>query len=151
MLQRKQTIYLFIAIVVTVIALVFPLGFYEQEGLVTGNMYNLWIITAQDMHDMVVWPLFAIQLVTLPLAVISIFAYRNRIFQSRLCSLNILLLVGWYIVFVVYTFVFNGRYNSVFHYSLIDLLPLLSIILYFIARKGIMAEEKLVRDADRIR
>ncbi len=151
MLQRKQTVYLLLAILVSLVGLIFPLGCYDQEGLIVGTMYNLWILTSQGIRDMVMWPLFVIQLVTLPLAIVSVFAYRNRIFQSKLCSLNILLLVGWYIVFIVYTLVFKERYKAEFQYGYMDVMPLVSIILYILARRGILADEKMVRDADRIR
>lgn len=151
MLQRKQTIYLLLSIILTVISLSFQIGYYNQGGLTVGTMMNLWVLTAQGTRDFVVWPLFVIQLVTLPMALAAIFAYHNRIFQSRLCVLNILLLLGWYIVFIVYSLVFKDRYNAEFQYSYLSILPFLSIISYIMARKGIKADEKLVKDADRIR
>lgn len=151
MLQRKQTVYLFLSIILTVLSLSFPIGTYNQDGLTVGTMMNLWVLTSQGAHDFVVWPLFVIQLVTLPMAVVAIFAYRNRIFQSRLCVLNILLLIGWYIVFIVYSLVFKARYNAEFQYSYLCVLPFASIISYIMARRGIKADEKLIRDSDRIR
>lgn len=151
MLQRKQTIYLLVSIILTVISLSFPIGSYNQDGLTVGTMMNLWVLTAQGTRDFVVWPLFAIQLVTLSMAVVAIFAYRNRLFQSKLCVLNILLLIGWYIVFIVYSLVFKTRYNAEFQYSSLCILPLISIVAYIFARRGIKADEKLIRDSDRIR
>lgn len=151
MIQRKQTVYIVLGIIISVLSLCLPLGAFDQQGLTVGTFYNLWVVTSHGAYDLVVWPLFAIELVTLPLAVVAIFAYRNRIFQSRLCMLNILLLIGWYVVYIVYSQVFQGRYNADYHYSIMSVMPFISIVLYLLARHFILADEKLVRDADRIR
>lgn len=101
-------------------------------------------------HDYSVWVLFAILLITCPIALIAIFMYHNRIVQSRFCLFNILLIIGWYAVYAVFTLNLKetvGEYNISFS----SILPMISLILYFMARKAIISDEALVRAADRIR
>ena len=63
---------------------------------------------------------------------------------------NMLLLFGWYVVFAVIVF-YQGDAASQFKASLTSAIPAISIILHFMARKAILADEALVRSADRIR
>lgn len=70
-----------------------------------------------------------------------IFIYKRRLIQARLCLLGIFLIFAWYILLAVY----QGYLMT------IDALPMVNAMLIFFARRGILADEKLVRAADRIR
>lgn len=150
MIQRKQTIFLLIALVLTICCLCMPIaGFNQHIGIEEKTLYNLWI-TNNGTHDFSVWGLFAILLATCPINIIAIFSYRNRIIQSRFCVFNILLLLGWYVVYAVSVIGLKQDDGSVaIHVAAI--FPLLSIILYFMAKRAILADEALVKAADRIR
>lgn len=153
MIQRKQTIFLFVAIILTVVCLCMPIGNLKTINTLGSDesvIYNLWITNSSGIYDFKVWPLFAILLITCPIAIIAIFTYHNRITQSRFCMFNILLTLGWYVVYAMIAL--NLQENgSKLHMSFFVVLPLISIILYFMARKAILADEALVRSADRIR
>lgn len=71
----------------------------------------------------------------------TIFQYNRRIFQARLCLGGLFVLLAWYIGVAV----LEGEA------SLVESLPMVAVILIFLARKGILDDEKLVRSADRIR
>lgn len=152
MIQRKQTLFLLAAIILSIVCLCLPLGhFTDAENLgQSSTMFNLWITQPDGSHDYSVWALFAILLITCPIALIAIFMYHNRMVQSRFCLFNMLLVLGWYVVYAVFALNLNGTTG---HYSLSfsSILPLISLILYFMARKAILADEALVRAADRIR
>lgn len=153
MIQRKQTLFLLIAVVLNVVCLCLPLGTITGGNSPLGEtstVYNLWITGADGSHNYMIWPLFAILLITCTIALTAIFSYRNRITQSRFCMFNMLLLFGWYIVFAVMVFNQGGAVYK-FNSSLTAILPAVSIILHFMARKAILADEALVRSADRIR
>jgi hypothetical protein len=77
--------------------------------------------------------------------------YKKRMMQARLCVLNILLLIAWYIAFAVITLGKQDTLHAVMAVSIPASFPAVSIILYVMARHGIMADEKLVRSMDRIR
>lgn len=152
MIQRKQTIFLLIAVILTIVCLCLPIGNIMAENTFGDKsvIYNLWITSADGNHSLSVWPLFAILLITCPIALIAIFTYRNRITQSRFCMFNILLVLGWYVVYAMIILNLQESGNEI-KISFPVILPLISMILYFMARKAILADEALVRSADRIR
>lgn len=153
MIQRKQTVFLLIAAVLVVVCLCTPLGcFTDMNGIGkdTATMYNLWITAADGTHNYQVWALFVILLITCPITLFAIFMYHNRMVQSRFCVFNILLTLGWYVVFAVFALNMKATYGE-FHPSFTAIFPAVSMILYFMARKAILADEALVRAADRIR
>ena len=151
MIQRKQTVFLLVALVLTIVCLCFPIGSFTDDTAlgVKSDLYNLWIRPGGS-YGFPVWVLFAILLLTCPIALIAIFSYRNRMVQSRFCVFNLLLILGWYVVYaVVSTHISESAGN--FSVSLTAALPAVAMILYFMARKAILADEALVRSADRIR
>ena len=151
MIQRKQTLFLLIAVVVAIVCLCLPLGdFTTGMPGEASTMYNLWIVRPDGTYDWSIWALFAILLITCPVSIVAIFSYRNRITQSRFCMFNMLLTLGWYVVFAVMAFNVQEAGNKL-AVSFPAVLPVISLILYFMARKAILADEALVRSADRIR
>lgn len=150
MLQRKQTLHILFAVALCVFCLCMPIGNYGA-GLNSAVEYNLFLVnqmTGQKFFS--TWPLFAILVASTALGICSIFMYHNRIAQARVCALCMLLLVGWYVVYAVFSNLLGGG-NMSFSPSVSGILPAFAIVLYFMARKAILADEKLVRDADRIR
>lgn len=152
MIQRKQTIYLLLAMALTIICLCLPLGtFVGNENIgQTTTLYNLWTTNADGARSFSVWGLFAVLLITCPINLIAIFSYHNRITQSRYCLFNILLIIGWHVGYAVLALSLSENYGQ-YSISFSSILPAISIILYAMARKAILADEALVRAADRIR
>ena len=150
MVQRKQTVFMLVAVVLSVLCLCLPVGTFYAEGMRVGTEYNLWIYTIQGTKDFSVCPLFIILLLSSVLGIYSIFTFHNRIFQARLCVFNMLLLIGWYIVFGVFSQVFGGSTVS-FELEFASVAPMFAIVMYFMSYKAIWSDEKLVRAADRIR
>lgn len=152
MIQRIQTIHLLVAVIFSVVCLCLPIGMFGANGMTTVSEYNLWLTDAAGVHQFVTWPLFAILVLSSAVGLYTIFMYSNRIVQSRLCVFNILLIVGWYIVYTVMGQVLVNNTTMVsFTPALPVVCPIFSIMFYVLARRGIMADEKLVRAADRIR
>ena len=81
------------------------------------------------------------------LVLLSVFLFKKRILQARLCLLSIviqLVLVGYYGVQLFVGVAYPLTY-FVFGVSLV------SILLLFLARSAILKDEALVRSVDRIR
>lgn len=152
MIQRKQTLFLLLAVISAIVCLCLPLGQFTAGNALGGSstMYNLWIVRPDGVHDFSVWVLFAILLVTCPISLIAIFSYKNRMVQSRFCMFNILLLLGWYVVMAAMTLNTKEAAGG-FNIFIPSALPAVSMVLHFMARKAILADEALVRSADRIR
>ena len=153
MWQRKQTIYLVVAVILTVICLCMQIGSYNAAGLDVSWVYNLWFTDPLGHRHFDVWPLFAILLPTAALGAYTIFIFHNRKIQALFCALNALLIVGWYICFfVVAQMVDDKSWGTVdFVPKWPAVMPAIALIFYLMARHAILADEKLVRSMDRIR
>ncbi len=150
MIQRIQTLYMLVAVIVTSVCLCIPVGAIEPQGMgVWPQVYNLWV-DAGDACYYGVWPLFALQLLSIPCAIAAIFLYRQRKLQAKVCLLCVALLLLWYVCYFAYVY---GLYSDLgtFHIRFGACLPIVAVILYLMARRAILADERLVRSADRIR
>ena len=150
MIQRKQTVFLFLALLATIACLCLPVGSFEPQGMGTENqLMNLWINEANGGRNFSVWALFAILLVTCPINTFAIFDYHNRKRQARFCMFSMLMIIGWYIVYGMFSQVLMPGFTL--HVGFAACLPLIAFILLWLARHSILADEALVRAADRIR
>ena len=149
MLQRKQTLFLLAAIIVTAVCLCQPVGTIEPQGMGTwGVVYSLFVTGLEVPFHM--WPLFVLLVITYPVAIMAIALYRKRKTQARLCIWAVACSVLWY-AYLLFGILTVFRQTGTFHIKFAAGLPLINIILYLLARKGIMDDERLVRSADRIR
>lgn len=140
-----------LAIAITIACLCLPLGYFEPKGMgLNAEMFNLWIKHPEGGVSMTSSVLLAIQVLTASIGVWAIVGFRNRPRQAKLCIVNMLLLIVWYALAAFYTLHVGYRDYS-FHADLAICFPLIAIILYWMARRGVLADEKLVRAADRIR
>lgn len=152
MIQRIQTVYMALAVVLTVLCLCLPVGLFNADGITVIREYNLFIIDKANVRQFGIWPLFAVLVPSAALGVYSIFTYGNRRVQARFCLFNILLLIGWYILYAVFSRMFGvGEGTVAFRPTVYAAFPCVALILYMMARRAIMADEALVRAADRIR
>lgn len=156
MIQRIQTVYMALAVVLTVACLCLPVGVFTYDelahaGIITINEYNLCLVV-DDIVEYTTWPMFAVLVPSAALGVYSIFAYGNRRAQARFCVFNALLLVGWYVLYAVCSRVCSTG-NGIFDFrpTVFAAFPCVALILYMMARRAILADEALVRAADRIR
>lgn len=151
MIQRKQTLYLLLSLVVTVACLCMPVAKLEPQGMGLSTLiYNLGTVVPDRGINFSNWPLFALLVVTIPLEACAIFLYRRRPLQAKLCSWSIVFCLAWY---VYYAFALHAAAGDeyAFHLQFAACLPLVAVIALFLARRGVIHDEKLVRSADRIR
>lgn len=152
MIQRIQTVYLILAVVLTFACVCLQIGTFDVAGHIVAREYNLMIVNNDaPEHQFDTLPMFTVLVVSTFLGIYSIFAYGNRIAQARFCTFNILLIVGWYILYAVYSRILLGNASWSFSPSVSAVFPFVALIFYLLARRGIIADEKLVRSADRIR
>ena len=127
MWQRIQTLYLFLA---------------------TGLVVSLFFCTkAGDVPYTDYWPYLVLLIVTGFLQVMALTTFKHRVFQMRTAVLSAIILIGlqgW----LVYDFI-STHNNPVFHVSAV--FPIVAVILDFLAARSILADELLVRSADRLR
>ena len=136
MLQRIQTIYLFVAAIIS-------------AGLIF--VFNLWMTKSEvsffAKDDMLYLSMF---LGSAALSLVAIFMYRNRQNQFVLGRLNIILnfiLLG---LFVYRSLNVSGE-TDVSEKGIGMLLPIFSIVFLVLANKAIKKDEELVKSVDRLR
>ncbi|MCD8304177.1 MAG: DUF4293 domain-containing protein [Prevotellaceae bacterium] len=150
MIQRVQTLYLLLAAVLQTVCLCRPVGlFLGEDGELLSRLFNLWTSSEDGTHSLAPWALFAILLIAATLTLISVFLFRTRALQMRAVSLSMVLLVGYYAYLVV--FVWLHLEGVSYRPTVATALPLVSIILLFLAFRGILKDELLVRSLDRLR
>ncbi len=150
MIQRKQTIFLFLAAVFGILSLCMQLATVSYEGMTTYRVFSLWAIGGNSTSTFIPCPLFILMLLSTTLSVCTIFLYKRRPLQARLSMVNIFIMVFWYIAMIVVSKKLAPDATN-FHLEIASSFPAVIVILLFIARKGIIADERLVRAADRIR
>ena len=100
----------------------------------------------------------AMLVVTTLLPFVTIFLYKNRPLQIRLCGVECVLLIGVLVVIGAFTYaICNNIFadfditwsNIVFRFPI--LMPIVSVILTPLAMRAILRDELLVRSLDRIR
>jgi len=137
MIQRVQTIYLFLAAVAVVLFNYLSLGIDvdpDPDVLVYGK--NLA-------------PLFFGSIIVAAVSLINIFLYSNRVLQMRVCRLTLVLvlaLIGASVYFLI------GIPASDIEMPGVGLaMPFFALIFSFLGLKKIGADEKIVRSMDRLR
>lgn len=139
MIQRKQTLWLLLALVCAVLTFRFP--FYNgtvKTGAVGVAGADL---TATDN----IWLMLLAGAVVV-LSLLAIFLFRDRKLQLQLTFAGLLLSIGLLALFYYYTLSFETG-----GIALTALLSLGIIIGFFFALKGIRDDQKLVRDLNRLR
>ena len=93
------------------------------------------------------WPYLVLLIITGFLQVMALTTWKHRIFQMRTSTLSAIILIalqGW----LVYDFI-STHNTPVFHITAV--FPIVAAILDFLAARSILADEMLVRSADRLR
>ena len=156
MIQRKQTLFLLMAVIAFVCCLFLPIAGIMPAGMGTETLiHNLGVASGDQgvSFESTCLPLFLLIAVSVIVALLTIFMYKNRKLQMTLCSIVLLFSGLWYVDFALMFFgvvpVLDGVGKMQLHFG--ACLPLVAMILTFMAKKGVEADEKLVRAADRIR
>ena len=159
MIQRIQTLYLLLATVLTVVCMASCIGYYISDDGEIGRLFNLgcWLPTYEGHYLLSSragsWGLFVILLIESTLSFLNIFLFKYRALQMRVCTFCMILLVGWYATYAFFVWYYLDSFNTEvsFRISVWASLPCVSLILLYLAFRGIMKDEKLVRSLDRLR
>lgn len=165
MIQRIQTIYLLAAIVVHL--LLFTLPVFKgstSQGIkpsmqISGYISKTEVNTVEPAHQEIVRAGMNTGIIVLNglmalASLITIFLFRVREIQLRITRLLMFLACG----LIGLLFYSAEQANSIFGvqgheiiYGYGIWLPLVSLLLFLLAARAILADEKLVRSADRLR
>jgi hypothetical protein len=157
MIQRKQTLYLFFAGLVTLILLFIPFGkfFIGDDPCFEYNAFTVKTISEKTVILSTIGNAVLL-IATSVLSFITIFLYKKRKLQIKLISFNMLLvLVAICTIMYVYpNLVFTKNINFVdttLGYNYAILISFVSAIGLYFAKKAILKDEALLKSAERLR
>lgn len=142
MIQRIQTLWLII-VAITAFAT-------SQLTLYVGKLANGTELPFKLAGNL----LLAITIILLGiLALICLFLYKNRKLQFKLSVIGVLLSVGFlFLEYYVVENIFKPKHAiSTGSYQIGALLPLVMVVFFFLAARGIYKDERLVKSMDRLR
>ena len=149
MIQRIQSVYLLVVSILMVICMCNPIGSIIASTNEISEFGNLAITLPDGTKDYAPWALFVILLIVAILAFVTIFLFKKRMLQIRLTIFSSVMLIGYYLAVVAYIFMLAEETS--FTPSWTICLPLIGIILNWLAIRGIGADEALVKAYDRLR
>ncbi len=142
MIQRKQTLFLLGSTIISVLLLYLPL--FEMLPETIGNSVEQFTIPQNSL-------LLLLNGTIGIFSFISIFLFKNRNIQIRLSKLALLLTcIMIFLIFFLADGMTSGK-NLKIHYVYGSYLPVIQILIIFLAAFFIKQDEKLVRSADRLR
>ena len=172
MIQRIQTLYLFVVVVLFATMVATPLLDFKINNVkldvenkeqakpdvkVTKDVkvYQMTYqgIVDKESGDM----LISTSLVTLyeivvaVIALITIFLYKNRGSQIKLTIFNMVLQVGFYVVIAIYMYTAYKYAETDFDFHMPIVFPLISLILSYLAFRAIVKDDLLVKSLGRVR
>jgi hypothetical protein len=158
MLQRIQSLYLALVAIASILVFFFPLANYYHE--IEGN-YRLFIygIRSMDPEPKVVFntfftfPLMVMAVISFVLSILTIFLFKKRLLQIRLCAFNVLTNI---LLLMMIFFFYATRIRDMVHiepaYNLTGMaIPLVSLVFLLLANRAIRKDEQLVKSSDRLR
>ena len=154
MIQRIQTLYLLIVTALMTVTLFAPLAWFAGDAGEFG-LYAFALETAAgDAVQSTVY-MGAVLALACALPLVTIFLFRRRLLQIRLCVVEIVLLLGSAVMEGVYYFlswrVFSEQAFHTQGFKPAIALPLVCLLFAYLAARAIFRDELLVRAADRIR
>ncbi len=159
MIQRIQTLYLTLAVVLgTMLCFFSPVSFISPEGAENFRQLTISFKGIQDITNPAI-PVTLMNTISLDiisvaiplLALVDIFLYKKRIIQARLNVITVVLCAGWYAVLAVYVWFAKMNFFVEWYITPWAAIPLVNLVLTLMATRAILKDEALVRAADRIR
>lgn len=158
MLQRVQTLFLFIAFAASVCLFFFPLaGIYSTTVAYKFYVYELRNMVPDEesaFSFMTVLPLFLLNILAGILSLICIFLYKNRVRQMKLVRLAIFLdVILIALIFFIYGQIVERTLGVSPNYldEIGVYFLLIMLVFLLLANRFIIKDERLVRSADRLR
>ena len=151
MIQRIQTLFLLAAAVLSGLLLT---GDLINLSAGSGALYSLGFPGLTDNGGEVLqrlWPMTVILVLVPLLALAAVFLYKKRSIQMRLTMFVLLLSLGTIILGAFYILMFDRKIDVTLVWKVRAVFPLVSAILAWLAYRGIMKDELIVRSYDRLR
>ena len=154
MIQRIQTLYLLVVTALMAVVLFTRLAWFAGAGEEFGlYAFALKGADGEVLHSTIYLGILLVLSAVLPL--VTIFLYRRRMLQIRLCVVEMVFLVGCAIMEGIYYYLGCRVVSSLEMHaqglSAPIVLPVVGLLFAWLALRAIFRDELLVRSVDRIR
>ncbi len=147
-IQRIQSVYLLIAVILMVIFAFFPaLSFQLGDKTVLYGALESGRAGLMHINPLLLTLIILISV----LAFIDIFLFKNLQRQMTVCFVDIIIGLAMLIAICIQAFYVGNRDGWTVTWQWYLLLPILSIIFLMLAHKSMSNDKKKLRDADRLR
>lgn len=162
MIQRRQTVYMLLAAIVSALLFFMPLASFNAGG----NVMKFTIFGIQNPIETIslsmtyTWPLVALAVLMTIAPLVTIFLYKKRELQVRLCRIDMFMTIVFIgLVFLYYekdltkviAAVEGDEYQLDVAYFFGMALPLLGLVFEILAIRGIKKDIELLKSIDRLR
>lgn len=147
MIQRIQTLFLFVSAILIGLLFVLPVAEIAKDGAI--YLFNCKGILLDGILKQNGFIVIAIISIILAVSAFAILDFKNRKRQIKIIVLDILLKLALSGLFIYYTYLsFSGAQIS---FKIGMVFPLVAIIFDYLAISAIRKDEALIRSIDRIR
>lgn len=155
MIQRIQTLYLLLVVVLTTFTF-----FSSIAGLQNVQLGIIYEMNYQGLFEKTTsgkillantWMLTALMALIPILACMTILLFKKRLLQIRLIIFNIVLMAGFYGLMFIYLWQYGKTLDAKMFVKISAAFPLVSIILSTLAIRAIGKDEALIKSLNRIR
>ena len=155
MIQRIQTLYLLIIVILSCFTLFLSVAGLYNPGetlkyIVDFKGVFLVKTTGNEFIENV-WALTAISTIIPLITMVTIFLYKNRLLQIRLIIFNIVLMAGFYGLLFIYLWITGEKLHADWFLEIVSAFPLVNIILSILAIRAIGKDIALIKSLNRIR
>ena len=154
MIQRIQSLFLLAASILSAIIVIHPISSMILSGGLEYEFLPYGLISVGDSSELMynTFPIIVLAIITTILNITTIFIYKKRNLQMRICVYNILLTIGLIISIFGYYFLIKRSFDISTHaFSYTVVMPFVNIILIFQAFRGIRRDDLLLKSYNRLR
>lgn len=146
MIQRIQTVFLFLSVVLTGILFFVPIAFFN----VGEDVVKLSVLNLETRPN--VLPLLILTVLMLLVPCVTIFLFKKRELQLKLSSLNVLLNASFCcLVSIFYVDKMHEMLSVDASYVFGAYVPLINMVLSILAMRWIKKDIELIKSVDRLR
>jgi len=151
MIQRIQSIYLLLVTALLTSNIFLPIASFVDSKGIAFPLTPLHIAFPEAGLNYTPWGQLALLILGALIAFATIFLYKNRKLQIRMSVFNLLITAGFYSVVLVSVIFLKNSSKAELNPSFGLCLPLIAMILNYLAIRAIRKDDAMVKAADRIR
>lgn len=154
MIQRIQSVHLLFVVILSSIAFYFPLANLTagSNSLYELSIKGLYLLEGNVLKfESAVWGVTVSALLIPITALITVFLFKKRKLQIKLCYATIFFVLLFYASLFAYSIAGAERLGADWHISYVNIVPAICLVLIWLALRAIKKDEALVKSLDRLR